>query len=503
MTDALLPPRAGGADRASLGAAGVIALAVAAHCLIWTVGPTLLVGNLHTDTLEAAYWGRAWAFGYEKHPPLVSWLIDLALRSGSQPIFALMALSQATVAVTAFFVWRTTRLYGSRADAALAVALYLVAPAASVYAVQINHNSILLPFAAATLFFGLRYLERRRWADALALGAVAALGVLTKYENAFFLVVLLGLAAAIPRFRPAFPAIPSYVCVVLFALLLAPHALWLQANHWPSAQRALGVDKITSVSALLTSASNSLVGVVTLLAAPGLVLFFTRRGRTIAAPSPDARSIGRWLAFGPLVVMFIAGAATYQIIKPLWVVPLAASTAVGLALLAPAGRGGEGVSARLSAIIAVCVSALFFLGFAGFLFVTGAVGKPFSAYAPDTRKLAVETQALWDARHGGPLRCIVVAERKIGPSGVLWLKDRPDYVDLSSPSWRTPAQVAACRRTGGVEVLANAADAADAFPQACAAQAQDFMLPAAAVSGKGTWAVRLVYLPPGGAGCGP
>ena len=89
------------------------------------------------------------------------------------------------------------------------------------------------------------------------------------------------------------------------------------------------------------------------------------------------------------------------------------------------------------------------------------------------------------------------------PSGVLWLKDRPDYVDFSSPSWRTPARIAACGRTGGIEVLASGAEVPpDVFPNACAAQAQDVTLRAVAGSGKGTWPVRLVYLPPKGAVCG-
>ena len=56
--------------------------AVLIQVAIWTVGPALIFGNLHSDTLEAAYWGRDLALGYAKHPPLATWLIDAVLRLG-------------------------------------------------------------------------------------------------------------------------------------------------------------------------------------------------------------------------------------------------------------------------------------------------------------------------------------------------------------------------------------------------------------------------------------
>ena len=64
-----------------------VALAAFVQLLVWSVGPGLLFGNLHSDTLEAAYWGRDWALGYAKHPPVTTWLIDLMLRSGLPRIF--------------------------------------------------------------------------------------------------------------------------------------------------------------------------------------------------------------------------------------------------------------------------------------------------------------------------------------------------------------------------------------------------------------------------------
>ena len=47
-----------------------ILVATLAHLALWSISGALIFGNLHADTLEAAYWGRNLALGYAKHPPL-------------------------------------------------------------------------------------------------------------------------------------------------------------------------------------------------------------------------------------------------------------------------------------------------------------------------------------------------------------------------------------------------------------------------------------------------
>jgi hypothetical protein len=183
--------------------------------------------------------------------------------------------------------------------------------------------------------------------------------------------------------------------------------------------------------------------------------------------------------------------------KPLWVLPLTGTVVLGLAILVPAGDAGRGLTVRYSASILIAVSGLIFVGFAGYLIVAGAIGKPLTAYSADTKALSDEVEAIWAQHQPGPLRCIVIADRKIGPSGLLWMKGRPDYVDFSSPSWATPTQIGECRRTGGVAVLAEASPALDSFPASCP-QKHLMQVPAAPLLGAVKWPVELVYIPPEG-----
>ena len=494
--DFLNPSSASGRER--LFGAHPLLIALLFQIALWSVGPTLLFGNLHTDTLEAAYWGREWALAYSKHPPVTSWMMDLALRTGLPAIFALMLLAQACVAVAALFIWKTVRLFASRETAAFAVLLFVASPASTIYAIQINHNLTLAPFWAATIYFGLLYLEERRWSDAIILGVVAGVGMLTKYEILFALATLLIIGALVPRFRAAFHHPASYVSGLIFVLILVPHVLWLRSHGWSSVSRALGAQKISDLALLNTSAVNLIVACFTLFVVPAVLLFVTARrregdGLTLA---PYHRLIGACLCLAPLAILIAGALATFQVIKPLWVLPLSATVAMGLAILFPAGEYGQGQSVGASARLTMVASAVIFACLAVYLVLASAIGKPLTAYSIDTRGLARETLTYWRKHSDQPLRCIVIVERKIGPSGILWLPDYPLIVE--GGFGKLPES---CEATGAVAVyppegrgvLAN-------FPKLCAAR-QTVPLRTTPPIGRTSMTVELGLVPPPGAAC--
>ena len=226
----------------------------------------------------------------------------------------------------------------------------------------------------------------------------------------------------------------------------------------------------------------------------------SRRATDEHARGPEVRTIALIITLGPPIVLLAASAVTLQIVKPLWVLTLAGSVAAGLALLFPAGSGGRGLSERASAKLLISISAVLFVGFGIYLVVAGLLGKTLAAYSADTRTLAAAVEEMWSARQMGPLNCVVISDRKIGPSGVLFLPGRPDYVDFSSPSWQTPRQIGECRRTGGIAALAEPSTALDNFPAACRVSRVIFDVHPMPGMGKVKWPVELVYIPPEGTG---
>jgi hypothetical protein len=55
---------------------------LALHLLIWTALPALLYPNLPLDLIAALTYGRAWQLGFDKLPPLPSWLVSLVYPNG-------------------------------------------------------------------------------------------------------------------------------------------------------------------------------------------------------------------------------------------------------------------------------------------------------------------------------------------------------------------------------------------------------------------------------------
>jgi len=481
------------------------ALAALAHGLIWSVVPALVIGNLHQDTLEAAYWGSDLALGYAEHPPLLSWVIGLALRIGHAPIFTLLLISQIGMVVAAAYVWRTVRLYADASSAAMAVMLTLVSPAATVYGVQFNHNSFLAPFWAAALFYGLAYLEGGKWRDAALFAVATGLGLLVKYEMAFIVICLFGLALVVPRFRAAFRRPTTYVAILIAGAIVAPHVAWLAQNSAPSVSYALGRHKMTEAGRLVVSAGNALVGLLVLFAVPAVILLVAN-ARCGASERPAWRSergaIAAALAFGPFLIMLIGVAATLQVAKPLWATPMTSSSAAGLMLLFPL-RDDRACGERGVAKGIVLLSAVAMIGFLAYLFVADVVtasrGEPMVTYAADTRKLGAAVEDFWKAHASGPLECVVIAERSLAASTVLWTRSRPHYVDFIEGFWSTPSRIARCRKSGGVVVLTHIPGEQaifDSFPAARSAPRLSVAVPAAFGFSGATWPVELIFLAP-------
>jgi len=483
-----------------------VARAAAAHALIWSVAPALLVGNLHQDTLEAAYWGDEPSLAFARHPPLLSLMIRGALGVGHAPIFLLLLMSQVGMAVAAVYVWRAARLYGGPPTAAVAVMLFLISLAATFFAVQVNHNSMLAPFWAATLYYGLSYFERGRGRDAVCLGVAAGLGLLVKYELAVLLACLFLLCLVVRRYRSVFRRGMTYVALVICAAILTPHVLDLLRSGGAAADYALRGHKVVEASGVALSAFNLLVGQFVLFAPPAALLVIVTRVYGVALHRVVWRHekavITAMLAFGPSVIMVAAVIATHQVAQPLWALPLASSCAVGLTLLfpcAPAAPRGESLIAGKIVLFSGVAAA----AFVAYLYVADAVGaaigRPLTFYAADSRRLAAAVTEFWDSHARGPVKCVVIAEAALGASTVLWLRSRPRYVDFDHAEWSRPEDVRRCAGTGGVAILTHTRRDElifNAYPALRTAPRRAFAAPGVFGFSHYQWRADLLLLPP-------
>jgi len=76
------------------------------HVIIWTLIPTFSNINLPLDTIEALAWGSDLDWGYNKHPPLSAFVVEVFYQLFKNQDWAYYFLSQLFVIFSFFIVWK-------------------------------------------------------------------------------------------------------------------------------------------------------------------------------------------------------------------------------------------------------------------------------------------------------------------------------------------------------------------------------------------------------------
>lgn len=470
------------------------------NLILWALIPGLSLGNLHVDTLEALYWFKEPAFGYWKHPPLTTWLLGLAHRPGPFGIVSLLGLSQILTALTGYFIWRCVKRQADEKVASLSVALFYLSTLASFYSLQINHNSVLSPFIAATLCYGLEFLEGRSKRAMIGLGVAVGLGALTKYEILFALIPLFVLSLVIKRYRLVYRDAKAYGAIAIAAILILPHVIWLIDNDFISIKRATGSAPLAGWNAVLDGFSGILWGCVVLyatlfLALKAFHLKHTKIFTILKKDKTDREWIGIMLLFGAPLSVAVIGLLTGQFIKALWLLPLVPSVTIGVALLLAEAKFhfDLGTVAKRTTIGIVSLWILFWL----YLFIGAFIQKPHEAFFSNTKPLAKQVEMLWAKHQSKPLACVIINEVKLGGSPVLWLKDKPLFIEIPLRPWGTPDKQDHCNEMGAIAIEMDEGNAAQKlFPRLCEESAEKIEIKTLFGSKNDLWTGHIAYLPP-------
>jgi 4-amino-4-deoxy-L-arabinose transferase-like glycosyltransferase len=205
---------------------------VLAVVLAWSALPALLQPIPHADNVEQLNWSHAVQWGYLKHPPMPTWLLAAGIALFGPSAYLTYALAMCCVGATLLILWRCAREFLD-ADAAVLVVLLT---SADYYLMGrgsfLNHNTVMLPFVAASAWAVLRILRSGEGWAWIVLGLAQAFGLLTKYQMAVVIAAngtaLLALGAwRRPRF--ALHLTLASLCTIL---PLLPHVAWLEQNQF-------------------------------------------------------------------------------------------------------------------------------------------------------------------------------------------------------------------------------------------------------------------------------
>ena len=202
------------------------------HLIIWTLVPSITNNNLPLDTIEALAWGSNLEWGFNKHPPMSAFAVELFYQIFKNQDWSYYLLSQIFVITSFYIVYKFAEEFlENKSHAFFSILLLEGIYFYNFTTPEFNVNVCQLPFWSLTVFYAWKCIKYDKIKDYLLLGLFIACGLLSKYLFAY-LVLSVGLLFAYLIVKEKKIRTKSLVIVPTFLLLLLPHLMWLVDNNY-------------------------------------------------------------------------------------------------------------------------------------------------------------------------------------------------------------------------------------------------------------------------------
>jgi 4-amino-4-deoxy-L-arabinose transferase-like glycosyltransferase len=418
---------------------------ILAQVAIWTAVPALFHTSLPLDVVrEGLAWGHEWQWGYEKHPPLTSWLIELSFDAlGDVGPFL---LSQLAIAATYTFVYLLgCEVMEPRRAAAgtllLAGSFYFSFPTP-----EFNQNVAQMPLWACAVFAFYRSIHSGRLRWWLLLGVAIGLGGLVKYSVAVLALAMGLYLLAMPSYWAALATAGPYLAVAVSLSLMSPHFYWIVHNDFVTLRYAVNraghaatlLDRFSQPLHFLAAQVADQLGILALLGLAG----FLGRGALERGPTRRDEGLRFLLFFGlaPAGIVALGSLATGFGLRDMWGAPMWNCSGL-LAVMLLRGRTGRVSLRRLVLGVAMLLSIVpAAFGVAATIGSPGPRG-PRTAW-PD-RAIAAAFADGYRAATGCTLR-IVAGSGWLAGLVAMRSDPRPSVLldgDLAASPWVTPQRI--------------------------------------------------------------
>ena len=204
---------------------------ITTHLIVWTLIPTLTNNNLPLDTIEALAWGSNLDWGFNKHPPMSAFLVEIIYQIFGTKDWAYYLLSQICVIVSFFAVFKfADDFFENKIFCLISVLLLEGIYFYNFTTPEFNVNVCLIPFWVLTVLYFWKGFKENKVIDWLLVGLFAGFGLLSKY-----LFIYLGLAMDIFFIYMIYKKKINLKCLISFIpflIIFLPHLIWLTENNY-------------------------------------------------------------------------------------------------------------------------------------------------------------------------------------------------------------------------------------------------------------------------------
>ena len=201
------------------------------HLFLWILIPSLTNNNLPLDTIEKLAWASNLDWGFNKHPPMSVFLVEIFYQIFGSQDWAYYLLSQICIIISFYVIFKFAEDFFENNIFSLFSVLLLE----GIYfynftTPEFNVNVCLMPFWALTVLYLWRGIKNNKITDWLLFGLFAGFGFLSKY-----LFIYLGLVVDIFLVYMLYKKKINFKCIISlipFLIVLLPHLIWLTENDY-------------------------------------------------------------------------------------------------------------------------------------------------------------------------------------------------------------------------------------------------------------------------------
>jgi len=207
----------------------------------------LQTSDLYVD--EVYYWGWAQHFelGYYSKPPVLSWLIMITTAIFGESEWAVKIGAMLVYPLTATLIYLITdTLFKNKQIAFYTALAFFTIPAVSLSSMIISTDVVLLFFWSLSLYLFIQALEKEKLLYWILLGFSAGLGMLSKYNMAFFLISALLVMVLHTEYRKHFRNKNFYIALLLSFMVFSLNLYWQFQNDFISFVHTKEISSIES-----------------------------------------------------------------------------------------------------------------------------------------------------------------------------------------------------------------------------------------------------------------